>query len=269
MQRASLLYCLIAFGLAAPAIGQDRSLADIGQELSDLSIELQTITHELSGTGNAAIGAGVGTLQRIDLIEAELQRLTLKTEQMEFIIANVVRDGTNRIGELEFRICELEPDCDIAALGEVPALGGDAAPVAAGASTASIQAEFAVGEQADFDAAVALFEEGSYQDAADRFTIFTETYTGGPLTGEAHFMRGEAHAKLGDTAGAARAYLASFSSAPNGERAADSLLRLGVSLAALGQVNEACTALGEMAARFPDTEQADTAEIELQRLGCS
>jgi hypothetical protein len=72
-------------------------------------------------------------LQRMDAIEAEIRRLTALTEDLQIRVDSVVRDGTNRVGDLEFRLCELETDCDISSLGETPNLGGvepsGAAPV--------------------------------------------------------------------------------------------------------------------------------------------
>jgi hypothetical protein len=63
-------------------------------------------------------------LQRMDALEAEIRRLASLTEDLQIRVDSVVRDGTNRVGDLEFRLCELEADCDIASLGETPNLGG-------------------------------------------------------------------------------------------------------------------------------------------------
>ncbi len=59
--------------------------------------------------------------------------------------------------------------------------------------------QLAVGEQADFDRAKAALDSGDFRSAADLFATFTETYTGGPLTGRGAFLRGEALAGLGET----------------------------------------------------------------------
>lgn len=275
MRRALLKAAMLA-ALAMPAQGlaqdRDETLADIRQELTVLFVEIQRLNRELSTTGGAATAGGAGgdVLQRVDLIEAELQRLTSKTEELEFRIGSVVRDGTNRIGDLEFRLCELEPGCDVGSLGETFTLGGALEGVETPAVTPQADdTQLAVGEQADFDLAKTAFEAGDFRGAADGFQTFTDTYTGGPLTGEAHFLRGQALAELGETSGAARAYLASFSGDPNGPRAADALLQLGASLASLGQTEEACVTLGEVSARFPDAAQVGAAETERQRLGCS
>jgi len=261
----------VALGLiSGPVLAQEQTLADIRQELSVLFVEVQKLKRELSTTGGVGTGIGGDTLQRVDLIEAELQRLTSKTEDLEFRIGSIVKDGTNRVGDLEFRLCELEPGCDIATLPQTSTLGGGTALV--GTTTVTPQSdttELAMGEQADFDRAVAALDSGDFRGAADQFATFTATYTGGPLSGEAHFLRGEALAALGETSGAARAYLNAFSGDPGGRRAADSLLRLGESLADLGQVSEACVTLTEVGTRFPGSPQMDEANSERQRLGCS
>ena len=55
---------------------------------------------------------------------AEEGRLTAKTEEVELKLNRVVSDGTNRIGDIEFRLCEATDGCDPATLPETPVLGG-------------------------------------------------------------------------------------------------------------------------------------------------
>lgn len=260
---------------AAPFAAQTReeTLADVRQEMSVLYVETQRLKRELSTTGPAQTGlAGGSALQRIDAIEQELQRLTAKAEELEHRINRIVADGTNRIGDLEFRLCELETNCDVGKLGETTTLGGAdqaiAPPVSAPAPGAG-GAELAMGEQVDFDRAKAAFESGDNQGAAELFAAFTQAYPGGPLSGEAHFMRGDALRNLGRTADAARAYLESFSGAPDGPHAPDALYKLGLALNDLGQTQEACVTLGEVGARFPMSSVTADANAALQRIGCN
>jgi tol-pal system protein YbgF len=266
---------LLCLALAVPAAAQDReaTLADIRQELTVLFVEIQRLNRELSTTG----GAG-GNLQatsipdRVDALEAEVQRLTSKTEELENRIDRIVEDGTNRIGDLEFRLVELEGG-DISTLGETTTLGNfdEGLPGASIEADVSADAgiELAVGEQADFDRAMEAFEAGDYRAAVDRFQSFSDTYLGGPLTGEAHFMRGQALDALGMTASAARAYLASYAGDSEGARAPEALLYLGLSLDALGQVSESCVTLGEVTTRFPDSRFSIEAQAARAELGCS
>ncbi|MEM1432365.1 MAG: tol-pal system protein YbgF [Pseudomonadota bacterium] len=273
MHLPRLLFCAALAIAAAPVAAQSadsRTLADIRQDLTVLYVEIQRLNRELSTTGAAGTPpAGASVLERVDLIERELQRLTELTEQLDFRVQEIVRDGTNRVGDLEFRLCEVEPGCDIADLSDTPSLGGEAPTEAPAAPVApSGGPQLAVGEQADFDRARQALDDGRYGEAAQMFGRHSETYPGGPLTGEANFLRGEALAALGETAPAARAYLEAFSQAPEGVQAPQALLKLGQSLAVLGQTQDACVTLGEVQVRFPGSGAALTALSDLTRLGC-
>jgi tol-pal system protein YbgF len=202
-------------------------------------------------------------------MEAELQRLTASTEELTNRVNRIVEDGTNRIGDLEFRLVELEGG-DISQLGETTTLGGDVGTPAAAVQQpeAGAGVELAVGEQADFDAARAAFDAGSYESAAIQFATFAETYTGGPLTAEAHYWRGMSLSSLGNTSGAARAFLESFSGDPDGRMAPLSLLALGLALDALGQSDEACLMLAEVTGRFPESASSLEAQTARVDMGC-
>ncbi len=257
---------------------QDQTLADIRQELTVLYVEMQRLKRELSTTGGPSVATGGNTvLDRLGSIEAELQRLTSKTEELEFRVNRIVEDGTNRIGDLEFRLVELEGG-DIGALGETTTLGGDiggtvttgggaVAPVSPVTPQIS-ETQLAVGEEDDFKRAQSALAEGRYQDAADQFAAFSANYPGGPLAAGASLGRGEALEGLGDTREAARAYLDSFSADPTGPVAAQSLFRLGRALGALNQTSEACVTLSEVGIRFPGDPAVAEAEQAKRALAC-
>src|SRR6056297_288092 len=146
---------------ATLASAQDsETLADIRQELTVLHVEVQKLKRELSttvGAGTATSGGSV--LDRVNAIEDELRRLTAKTEQLQFRVEQVVTDGTRRIGDLEFRLVELEGG-DVSQLGETTTLGGqalngdeprtDMPDMTTG--TEEDAPQLAVGEEADFEA---------------------------------------------------------------------------------------------------------------------
>jgi tol-pal system protein YbgF len=279
------LAALIAVFLTlAPPVAQaqdDQTLADIRQELNVLFVEVQRLKRELSTTGGPAVNVGGQTvLDRVAAIEAEMQRLTAQTEQLQFRINRIVEDGTNRIGDLEFRLVELEGG-DVSQLGETTTLGGDldapggsqiaglpsVVPPASPSATDGV--ELAVGEEQDFTSAQNALAAGDYQAAAAQFAAFQQNYPGSPLAAGAELGRGEALEATGDQQAAARAYLSGFSMAPNGPLAAQTLFRLGRSLGALNQTGEACLTLGEVEARFPADPVVADARAEMQRLGCS
>ena len=283
--RRILFACLL---LATPVAAQDsQTLADIRQELTFVYVEMQKLKRELSTTGGANVNlAGTNALARLDAMEAELQRLTAATERLTNRVDSVVSDGTNRIGDLEFRLCELEAGCDIARLGDTPTLGGGALPAPTAATPAPAPStgggtdvagglasldgmELAFAEKDDFERAKGQYDQGDYEAAAEQFQRFTETYQGGPLTGLAHLMRGESLSKLGLNSSAAQAYLESYSGTPNGPTSSLALLKLGVSLDKIGQTQQACITLNEVTVRFPSSDESVEAQAARASMGCS
>ncbi len=298
---------VLAAALAGAAAGDARkqTLADIQADLQKVKAQVLGLKQELASTGASSTqpAAGNSVQDRLDAIEAELRSLTDQTEQLQNRINVVVSDGTNRIGDLEYRLVEAQggdptklpktkPLGGVAPTGGGAAAAGGGAPaaggaVAAGGATAGGGAaaagdgtgggqsggqsggpELAVSEQSDFDTAKKAFDGGDYRNAASLFATFAQTYTGGPLTGEALFYRGQALTKVGDVANAARAYLDSFSSYPKGPRAPDALTELGISLGKLGQTQDACTTLGQVGVRYPNAAAVVDAKAAMQGLGC-
>ncbi|MDA9207468.1 tol-pal system protein YbgF [Octadecabacter sp.] len=267
----TIALCLAMAVPAGAAFAQDQTLADIRAELSALYGDVNGLRQELVASGQAGQGAtGSTPLDRLNSIEAELTRLTSKTEELEFRITRITRDGTNRIGDLEFRLCELEAGCDIGTLGETPSLGGvDVEPTAPAVETPVANTpSLAVGEQEDFARAQEALGAGDFRSAADLLETFNESYPGSPVASQAHLLRGEAFEGLGELTNAARAYLAAFSGAPEGPEAPAALTKLGQSLGSLGQTQDACVTLGEVAVRFPGATQVADAQASMASLGC-
>ena len=163
-------------------------------------------------SGAAQSGAAGGSaLQRLDAIEAALTQLTAKTESVEI----AAEQGGERRHQPDRRY-RVSPD-RTGRLRSGHFAGRRRLAAMWWAAwhrrwcLRSAGPELAVGEQADFDRAKAVLGTGDFRAAANQFATFTQTYPGGPLTEEAHFLRGEALTQLGETADAARAYLEAFS----------------------------------------------------------
>ena len=270
---------IVSLALMVPggsfAQNQDETLADIRQELSVLYVEIQKLKRELSTTGASGQLTGGGSiLDRVNAIESELQRLTSKTEELEHKVVRVAQDGGNRIGDLEFRLCELEAGCDIGGLEPGSTLGGISVGTEVGGGVQipspgdAEEPELAIGERADFETAQVALDSRNYAQAAALFSSFQSNYPGSPLGAQAGLLRGQALEGAGDKTGAARAYLDAFSTAPNGPQAPEALYLLGNSLGQLGQTDEACVTLGEVGVRFPGSAAEAKARTTLSELGC-
>lgn len=272
LRSLTLVLALACAPVTLTAQAQDETLADIRQQLSILYVDISRLKRELSTTGALNTGTvGNTPLDRLNAIEAELQRLTSKTEQLEFRVNRITVDGTNRIGDLEFRLCELETGCDIAQLGDTPSLGG----VDNGADVPSAAVppptggpSLAVGEQNDFARAQEALASGDFRGAADLLATFATSYPGSPLSGQVQIARGKALEGLGEPAQAARAYLDAFSGNPQAAEAPEALFLLGKALGAVGQTQDACVTLAEVGVRFPGNPNVTEAQNVMSGLGC-
>ncbi|MBP7003356.1 MAG: tol-pal system protein YbgF [Amaricoccus sp.] len=270
----------VVAGAGGPAVAQQAPAVSAGPSLGQVRADLDVLNRQIAELRSALVAAGPGkglptasatALTRLDQLEAELRRLTNRVEVLTNDVSRIVTDATNRAGDIEFRLTELEGG-DVSALGKPEPLGGgvtppEPAPPPPAAAPAG-GGELAVSEQGDFDAAVAAAQAGDNARAAALFEAFVAAYPGGPLTSEAQFRRGEALAATGDQRGAARAFLDAFSGAPEGPTASKALLRLAGALGALGQTNEACLTLGEVTARYPGSEAAGQVPAQKQVLAC-
>ncbi len=302
MRILTTLVLALALPLAAQAQMTDKEkLADIRLEIGELSAQIQRMKLELQTGAPSAAGISDQTpiLQRIDLMEQELRRVTGQVERVEFEIRQIVADGTNRIDDLNFRLTELEGG-DIMALPETPALGSGETTAAVAtavvrpvvrprnqAQTPSVvetslpietptqdilgQSNAPETEGEMFADAMDAYRLGEYRTASEKFAVLLDEHPNGPMASDAAFWRGEALAGQGEWNLAARSYLNSFSGAPQGAKAPEALYRLGVSLGRLGQTEEACLTLAEVGNRYPSVSPAilQNTTAERQALGCS
>ena len=269
MRWAWLLCVFLSVPAAVASDERAETLADIRQSLTLLHVEISKLRRELIPTSDAyGLWMGDTMLTRIDSVELGLTSLTSNTEELEFRISRIIADGTNRIGDLEFRLVDLEGG-DVSQLGEISTLGGDILEKVAVAVPKDPQnLQMAVGEQADFSRASQAFEQEDFAKAADLFGQFIDTYPGGPLNPQAFVVLGKAFEVLGDTKAAARSYLESYSRHPQANVAPEALLRLGLALDGLQQTRAACKTLGEVALRFPKSPQVTEAQSKMQGLNC-
>ncbi len=284
--RQLLISLALSAGLALPAAAQDRAqtLADLRTELDQLSADLQSLRAELVASGAAGFAAAGGdtAIARMDAMEQRLMQLTGQTEELQNRISRVVKDGTNRIGDIEFRLCEMEEGCDLGALTGTPDLGGQGggalppsdqqgglsiAPAQKPVSPAGTVATTAA-EQADFDRAREVLGQGDFRQAAQLFAAIAQTHTGGPLTAEALFLQGAALDSAQDPEQAARAWLMAFAADPDGTRAPESLLGLSRVMAGLGHQEDACLFLVELTERFAQNDAAAEAQRRLLQQDC-
>jgi tol-pal system protein YbgF len=109
-----------------------------------------------------------------------------------------------------------------------------------------------------------------FADAETGFRSFVQKYGDNSLAGNAQYWLGETYYVQGDYRQAAQSFLKGYREYPKGRKAADSLLKLGLSLNRLGQKEQACAAFTQLGGQFPKAAEArKRAQTEAKRAGCS
>ncbi|MHA3977730.1 tol-pal system protein YbgF [Halovulum sp. GXIMD14794] len=123
LMAVSGVWLMAAVAVAQPAPDQ-QTLAGIRADLQILKGQIESLRRELQVADPVATGVvnAAPLIERTDLLDEEVRRLTSQVEALRFRIDQVVADGTNRIGDLEFRLTELEGG-DFSTLGETVPLG--------------------------------------------------------------------------------------------------------------------------------------------------
>jgi tol-pal system protein YbgF len=118
--------------------------------------------------------------------------------------------------------------------------------------------------------AFSLLRATKYNEAEKALKTFIAQYPDHPLTGNANYWLGETYYVRADYNNAALTFAEGFKKYPKSGKAPDNLLKLGMSLAALGERDDACKALVELESRYPNANDniKQRAAKERQRNGC-
>lgn len=240
---------------------------------------------------------------RLNQLEQQMQALTGQLEEMSFKTQQVGSRLDKAMAEVDFRLKELEnkPGGAGAAAGAIggaaatmPAAKGGAAadkdsgpvgsegvglapgpgslkpPGGKGAAPAATPDLKGASPQEQYDNAVSLLRQSDYDGAEKALKSFLGAHPQDPLAGNAQYWLGETYYVRGDHQQAAVAFLQGYQKYPKSSKAADSLLKLGLSMSALGKKQEACAALGRLNSEFADAPDVikRRATGERQKLSC-
>jgi tol-pal system protein YbgF len=122
----------------------------------------------------------------------------------------------------------------------------------------------------EYDAAYGYILNGEYALAETSFKTFLANHPTDKRIGAAQFWLGESYFARSRHKEAADAFLKSYTQFPDGSKAPDSLLKLGMALSGLGEKKAACASWDELLVKFPKASKAvrDRAASEKTRVKC-
>ena len=164
------------------------------------------------------------------------------------------------------------PQSDLGRVGVSPGAQPPAAPsptpAAAETATIPVLPEGTPKEQYNF--AIGLLFEQKYDQAETVLRAFLGAHPNDSLASNAQYWLGETYYVRQDYATAANVFADGYKKYKDGAKAADSLLKLAMSLASSEQGEAACFTLAELDKVFPDAQRhiKDQAVRQSQRNGC-
>lgn len=122
----------------------------------------------------------------------------------------------------------------------------------------------------EFDVALGYYKDKQYEAAEKGFTAFMAKNPKSRLNADATYYLGETYAQRGRQREAAEQYLKISTDYAQSARAPEAMLRLGVSLKALGAKEQACSAFSEIGRKYPAAPAyvKTGAEREAKRAQC-
>ena len=121
-----------------------------------------------------------------------------------------------------------------------------------------------------YDEAYNIMKKGDYKKAEEAFTLFMKEYPNSSLIGNANYWLGETYYARGLFEQAVGIFADGFTKYKKNSKAADNLLKLGLTMNKLNKKQEACTAFKSLATEFPkaDNRLKDRAKAEAKKLQC-
>ncbi len=118
----------------------------------------------------------------------------------------------------------------------------------------------------DFEAARALFEQGSHAEAEGAFREFLRAHPKDRRVADATFFLGETYLGRTRYREAAEQYLNVTTKFSKSGRAPEAMLKLGISLRGLGAKSEACGTFEQLPAKYPNASAAIRAAVEREKV---
>jgi tol-pal system protein YbgF len=122
-------------------------------------------------------------------------------------------------------------------------------------------------EQALYNAAKKMFDDGAYDRAIDGFTIFLQRFPKSGLADNSRFWIGEIYFAEEWYERAIVEYQKVIDDYPQGNKVPGAYLKQGIAFSLLGEKSNATYVLNELIRKFPDQNEAKIAKTRLAEIG--
>jgi tol-pal system protein YbgF len=280
---AGALFAVAVVTPASAGFAQDA----VSNRIQQLENQIQTLSRAVyrgeklppgaMPTGDAS-GAAIANFEvRLSDIENQQRGLTGQIEQL-----------TNDVQQLKTRIEKMSVDYEMrfqqqsggGAVASTIAMAEPQRGISAGDMTQPVTTSGTLGSMTSSggDNATLLYEnafadirDAKYDSAETKFKQFMSLYANHSLAANAQYWLAETHYVRGDYRQSAKMFAQGYQDYPQGPKAPDSLLKLGLSLAKLGKKEDACLSFAQLKKQFPGEQTAvmSRANQEIKQIGCN
>ena len=238
-------------------------------EIDQLKEDVQVLQRQLYRNQNGETEQAPTNVVKWGQFDEDLRMMVGKLDEIEYKIKTINEriDMMNKDFDIRFKMLEGKP---LSGVGLGSASFADtkkyAPKVAEGAPSSIVGAAIAKGDDlpvvktksADeiYKQAMQDLNAGKNDLAAQQFTSLMTKFPEHKLAANAQYWLGEAYYAKKDYAKAAVAFGKGLEKYKDGNKGADSLLKLGMSMRELGKKEEACMAFKSLATEFPKAEES-------------
>lgn len=222
-----------------------------------------------SGSGGAA---SADFEVRLGEIEEKQRDITGQLEKLNYDIQQMKDRLEKALADYDMRFNQLEKSSNAQTEPSGPTVESEQQP-----APASNQNTLGTISSSGPDPANTLYEDafanirdGKYDAAATKFQKFLENYPDHALASNAQYWLAETHYARGNYKQSAKMFAQGYQDFPKAPKAADSLLKLGLSLSKLNKKEDACVTFQQLKKEFPGekTPVIQRAQQEMKQLGC-
>lgn len=237
---------------------------------------------------------------RMMSLEEEFRALNGRLEQLEFSMRRLEQALQRMQGDVDTRLSKMETAVDAAAARPpAPSVSSPSAGTMQAPSIADVNGtlgalrlqdgkvtdainnpkapalpvvppDYGLTPQEQYDRAFKLLRDAEYDQAEEALGTFIEKNPKDKLLDNAKYWYGETLYVRGRFDEAALAFADAYQQNPQGGKAPDSLLKLGLSLAGLGKIADACVTFSELKNKYPKASSTirSRADSERAKLKC-
>lgn len=265
----------VAQGLSSDELSYQRTQDRLQRLEKDMNILEQQVYKGKKSSGG---GGGGGSTPQIDAriaeLEEQMRNLSGSFEEIQFNIKNITKRLDKISEDVDFRISEMEKKRNDEKVSEasIPfapednaAVVTDNKPVIAVEEKMAAPAVMKDDAASQYDRAFKYLREAKYPEAEKALSQFIENNQGNDLVGNAYYWLGETYYVRQNYSQAAVKFLKGYKDFPKGNKAADNLLKLAMSLGKLDKKSEACTTFDKLSSEYPNMDNSIKDKLKAER----